>query len=114
MQDKKYLLTWTYHPKPLNTAVANSSVLIASKFGMDVTLLCPTKDYHLDARYMDAAAQQAEQHGGSFKVTYDIEEAYSGADIVYAKSWGALPFFGKWNEEKLRKLLFERLFLQQF
>jgi N-acetylornithine carbamoyltransferase len=100
-QNKKYLLTWTYHPKPLNTAVANSSVLIASKFGMDVTLLCPTKDYHLDARYMRAAAHQAEQHGGSFKVTYDIEEAYSGADIVYAKSWGALPFFGKWNEEKL-------------
>lgn len=100
-QNKKYLLTWTYHPKPLNTAVANSSVLIASKFGMDVTLLCPTKDYHLDTRYMDAAAQQAKQYGGSFNVTYDIEEAYSGADIVYAKSWGALPFFGKWNEEKL-------------
>lgn len=100
-QNKKYLLTWTYHPKPLNTAVANSSVLIASKFGMDVTLLCPTKDYHLDARYMNAAAQQAKQYGGSFNVTYDIEEAYSGADIVYAKSWGALPFFGKWNEEKL-------------
>ena len=100
-QNKKYLLTWTYHPKPLNTAVANSSVLIASKFGMDVTLLCPTKDYHLDARYMEAAALQAEQYGGSFKVTYEIEEAYSGADIVYTKSWGALPFFGKWNEEKL-------------
>ncbi len=31
-QNKKYLLTWTYHPKPLNTAVANSSVLISTKY----------------------------------------------------------------------------------
>jgi N-acetylornithine carbamoyltransferase len=100
-QNKKYLLTWTYHPKPLNTAVANSSVLISTKFGMDVTLLCPTKDYILDSRYMEAAQQQALDHGGSFKVTHDIEEGYANADIVYAKSWGALPYFGKWDEEKL-------------
>lgn len=43
LKGKKYVLTWTYHPKPLNTAVANSSLMIASKFGMDVTLLCPMR-----------------------------------------------------------------------
>src|SRR6185312_4893950 len=48
LQDKKYVLTWTYHPKPLNTAVANSALLIATKMGMDVTLLCPTPEYILD------------------------------------------------------------------
>ena len=47
LDGKNYLLTWTYHPKPLNTAVANSSLLIASKFGMNVKLLCPTDDYIL-------------------------------------------------------------------
>lgn len=99
-KNKKYLLTWTYHPKPLNTAVANSSVLISTKFGMDVTLLCPNADYHLDARYMEAATKQAEENGGSFRVTYDIEKAYKDADIVYAKSWGALPYFGNWEAEK--------------
>jgi hypothetical protein len=52
---KKFVLTWTYHPKPLNTAVANSGLVIAAKFGFDVTLLCPTKDYVLDERYMKAA-----------------------------------------------------------
>jgi len=99
-QKKKYVLTWTYHPKPLNTAVANSSLLIASKFGMDVTLLCPTEDYLLDPRYMNLAKQNAEQNGGSFNVTHNIEEAYEGAEIVYAKSWGALPYFGNWEPEK--------------
>jgi N-acetylornithine carbamoyltransferase len=26
--------------------------------------------------------------------------AYRGAHVVYAKSWGALPYFGRWEEEK--------------
>ncbi len=99
-QKKKYLLTWTYHPKPLNTAVANSSLLIASKFGMDVTLLCPNEHYLLDDRYLSLAKQNAEQYGGSFNISHDIDSAYEGADIVYAKSWGALPFFGNWDAEK--------------
>ncbi len=92
---KKFVLTWTYHPKPLNTAVANSALIAAAKFGFDVTLLCPTPEYLLDARYMDAA-----RSFGNVKVTHDIEEAYRGADIVYAKSWGALPYFGRWEAEK--------------
>lgn len=97
---KKFLLTWTYHPKPLNTAVANSALLIASKFGMDVTLLCPTPEYALDERYMALAKQYTRENGRSLTMTHDIEAAYKGADIVYAKSWGALPYFGKWEPEK--------------
>ncbi|UPG88762.1 N-acetylornithine carbamoyltransferase [Luteibacter aegosomaticola] len=100
LQNKKYVLTWTYHPKPLNTAVANSALLIATKMGMDVTLLCPTPEYILDQRYMDFAAQNAKENGGSLQVSHDIEAAYSGAHVIYAKSWGALPYFGRWDEEK--------------
>ena len=33
-------------------------------------------------------------------MSHDIEEAYSGAHVVYAKSWGAIPYFGRWDEEK--------------
>jgi N-acetylornithine carbamoyltransferase len=100
LSKKKYVLTWTYHPKPLNTAVANSALLIATKMGMDVTLLCPTPDYILDERYMAFGRENAQANGGSLRVSHDIEEAYSGAHVVYAKSWGAIPFFGRWDEEK--------------
>ena len=97
---RRFLMTWAPHPRPLNTAVANSAVLIASKFGFDVTLLCPTEEYALDHRYMDAARSYAEANGRRFEVTHDVEAAYKGADVVYAKSWGALPYFGRWEEEK--------------
>ncbi|WP_417447053.1 N-acetylornithine carbamoyltransferase [Kangiella sp.] len=100
LQGKKYVLTWTYHPKPLNTAVANSALMIASKFGMDVTLLCPTKEYVLDERYMQSAHNNCQQNNQNLTVTHNIEEAYSDAEIVYAKSWGALPYFGQWEKEK--------------
>ncbi|MFO0617045.1 MAG: N-acetylornithine carbamoyltransferase [Polyangiaceae bacterium] len=96
---KKFLLTWTYHPKPLNTAVANSALIIAAKLGFDVTLLCPTPDYVLDPRYMDAARASAAANGRSITVTHDIDAGYAGAHVVYAKSWGALPYFGRWDAE---------------
>ena len=100
LRGKKYVLTWTYHPKPLNTAVANSALTIATRFGMDVTLLCPTPDYVLDKRYMDFAEKNVAENGGSFRVSHDVADAYSGANVVYAKSWGALPYFGRWEDEK--------------
>lgn len=97
---KQYVLTWTYHPRALNTAVANSALLIATKLGMHVTLLCPSPEYVLDESYMAAAHGNARENGGSLRVTHDIDDAYRGADAVYAKSWGALPYFGRWDEEK--------------
>ena len=99
LKGKDYLLTWTYHPKPLNTAVANSSLLIASKFGMNVKLLCPSEDYHLDERYLKAAQKNCEFEKASFDVSYDIDSAYLNVDIVYAKSWGCLSHYGKIDDQ---------------
>ena len=100
LRGKKFVLTWTYHPKPLNTAVANSALTIATRMGMDVTLLCPTPDYVLDERYLGWAQANVAESGGRFAISHDIESAYRGADVVYAKSWGALPYFGNWGPEK--------------
>lgn len=100
LDGKHYLLTWSYHPNPLNTAVANSALIAAAKFGMDVTLLCPTDEYTLDDRYLEIARHDAEANGRKVTVTHDIESAYQGADVVYAKSWGAIPYFGRWDQER--------------
>jgi len=96
---RKMVLTWTWHPRPLNTAVANSALLIGTKFGMDVTLLCPEPDYLLDPQFMEQAKANAAASGGSLQVSHDIESAYTGADFVYAKSWGALPYYGRPQDE---------------
>ncbi len=100
LRKRKYVLTWTYHPRPLNTAVANSALMIATRYGMDVTLLCPTAEYVLDQRYMDFARRNVAENGGSLAISHDPVDAYRGAQVIYAKSWGAIPYFGRWADEK--------------
>ncbi len=113
LKNKKYVLTWTYHPKPLNTAVANSAAMISTKLGMDVTLLCPDERYLLDPMFMDAAQHNATASGGSFKVSHDIDEAYKGADVVYAKSWGSLAMYGHWADERAVREKFKHFIVDE-
>lgn len=103
LRGKNYLLTWTYHPKPLNTAVANSSILIASKFGMNVKLLCPSPNYNLHEKYLEQAKKNCEENETKFSITHDIDQAYSGSDIVYAKSWGSLLHYGDVEKELIQR-----------
>jgi N-acetylornithine carbamoyltransferase len=49
---------------------------------------------------MEAGRDFSAAHGHTLTISHDIESAYAGADMVYAKSWGALPYFGRWSEEK--------------
>lgn len=100
LNNRKYVLTWTYHPKPLNTAVANSAMLIATRFGMDVTVLCPSEEFALDEQFVSAATKNAADSGGSLRMTHDIEDAFTDADVVYAKSWGSLAYYGHWDAER--------------
>jgi N-acetylornithine carbamoyltransferase len=96
---RKMCLTWTWQPRVESTAVANSIAIIATKYGMNLTLLCPTPDYVLDERFMKAALQNGVTSGGRVTVTHDIEDGYRGADVVYAASWGALPYYGDPEKE---------------
>jgi N-acetylornithine carbamoyltransferase len=68
--------------------------MIATKYGMNVTLLCPTPDYVLDERFMKAARRNCEASGSRLTVSHEFDEGYGGADVVYAASWGALPYYG--------------------
>ena len=98
---KKLVVTWTYHPKPLNTAVANSAILAATKMGMDVTLCCPSEHHLLDERFLRAASGYAAEAGQGLRISCDQDEAFTGADAVYAKSWGRLDQIGLPMEARL-------------
>ncbi len=101
LSEKNYLLTWTYHPKALNTAVANSALMIASKFGMNIKLLCPTEDYLLHESFLDEVNLQCANNKTTFEITHDIDNGYKDADIVYAKSWGSINFYNDPENEKI-------------
>ncbi len=99
LSGKKFVLSWVYHPRPLPVSVPNSALLIATRFGLDVTLLHP-KGFELDEQIMEWARSNCESNGGSLEVTQSMDEAYRDADVVYVKAWGSLKHYGKFEEEK--------------
>jgi N-acetylornithine carbamoyltransferase len=90
---KKVLLTWAWHPKPLPMAVPNSFALASAQMGHDLVIAHPP-GYELDDELMETIRQQAAGAGGSVSVTNDVDEAFAGAEVVYAKSWGSKAFYG--------------------
>ena len=99
---KNYVLTWAWHPKSLPVATPHSQLLSAANLGMNVTVLRPP-GYGLDREIMAAAAERAGRLGGSVRESDDVEGAYRGAHVVCAKSWAALDYYGRFDEETRAK-----------
>ena len=96
---RKFVLQWAWHPKSLPTAVPASGAIAAAQLGMDIVIARP-EGYDLDPDDMLAIGHLAQTRGGSLTVTDQLGEAVDGAEAVYVKSWGALPYFGRPEEEK--------------
>lgn len=95
---KKYVLTWTWHPKSLPVATPHSQLVSAANLGMDVTVLRP-EGWGLDPEVMRMARERAESLGGSVRETDDVAGAYRGAHVVCAKAWGSLDYYGRFDQE---------------
>jgi N-acetylornithine carbamoyltransferase len=95
---KRVVLTWAWHPKPLPMAVPNSFALAAVQMGHDLVIAHP-QGYELDEELMETSRQIAATAGGSLEITNDINAAFSGAEVIYAKSWGAKQFYGNTNQD---------------
>jgi N-acetylornithine carbamoyltransferase len=90
---KRVVMTWAWHPKPLPMAVPNSFALAAAQMGHDLVIAHPA-GYELDKELMETVSQRAAASGGGVQVTKNIDAAFDGADVIYAKSWGGKQFYG--------------------
>src|SRR3972149_734048 len=90
LRRKKMVVSWAYaasYQKPMS--VAQSLVLQMPRFGLDLVLAHPP-EFKLMPEIMDQAREQARKYGTGFEVVEDMAQGFSGAGIVYAKSWGAM------------------------
>jgi N-acetylornithine carbamoyltransferase len=90
---KRVALTWAWHPKPLPMAVPNSFATAAVQMGHNVVVAHP-EGYEFDEELIQTLGHQAAETGGSIEFSHDIDAAFHGAEVVYAKSWGAKQFYG--------------------
>jgi len=99
----KFVLSWAYHPRALPLAVPASTLHMAAKRGMDVTVLRP-EGFELPEALMQKAADAAAAAGGSVTETDQRSEAMEDAHIIYAKSWSSTRHYGdKISDQKLRE-----------
>ena len=83
-------ISWAYaasYQKPISVPVDLS--LLTTRYGMNVRLVHPP-EFRLPADVVDQAAENARRSGGSFELMDSFDDGMRGADVVYAKSWGAL------------------------
>lgn len=90
LRGKKIAMSWAYSPsygKPLS--VPQGIITLMTRFGAEVVLAHPP-GYELLPDTMEAAVDNARKSGGSFKSVDSMDEAFTGAHVVYPKSWA--PF----------------------
>lgn len=95
---QRVVLTWAWHPKALPMAVPNSFALAGGQMGHEVVVAHPA-GYELDDELMETIRTQAAAAGGRLELTNDVDAAFDGADVIYAKSWGAKQFYGAPEKE---------------
>lgn len=99
----KFVLSWAYHPLALPLAVPASTLYMAARRGMDVTVLRP-EGFALPESLMNKARDAAGKSGGSVRETHDRREAMQDARIIYAKSWSSTIHYGnKLKDQELRR-----------
>jgi ornithine carbamoyltransferase len=83
-------VSWAYaasYQKPIS--VPQSLITLFPRFGMNVRLVHPP-EFELMPEIVGLAREEAGNAGVGFEVMDSFEDGLRDADVVYAKSWGAL------------------------
>jgi ornithine carbamoyltransferase len=83
-------VSWAYaasYQKPIS--VPQSLILLMPRFGMNVKLTHPP-EFELMPEIVEQAKENAVRAKVGFEMGTDFNEGMKSADVVYAKSWGAL------------------------
>jgi N-acetylornithine carbamoyltransferase len=99
----KFVLSWSWHPRPLPLAVPAATLHMAAMRGMDVTVLRP-EGFELPEAIMEKARRAASTSGGSVRETEDRAEAMQGAQVIYVNSWASAHHYGSKRTEDEIKL----------
>jgi ornithine carbamoyltransferase len=104
LKGKKYTITWAYSSRLRGRCSIQEELLIATRFGMDVTLSCPP-EFEIDPIIIETARKNAKASGGTLEKSHDFARALEDADVVFPRSWVTselgrigLEAFGKDNE----------------
>ena len=83
--------------------MGNSLMVACAKMGMHFTA-CTDKKYFPGEELVKTCREIAEENGGSIRLTEDVPEGVTGADVVYTDVWVSMGEPAQIWEERLRDL----------
>ena len=86
LRGKNFLLTWASGALARSWCSVQEAMLIASRFGMNVTVARP-EGYDLDPEVVAWTKANCKANGAAFRTTADPDQGYEGAHVVYSRNW---------------------------
>jgi N-acetylornithine carbamoyltransferase len=86
VEGKKTLLTWGSGALARSWCSVQEYLLVASRFGMNVTMAYP-EGYDLDPAVIAQVEANCEENGTRFEVVHDPDSGYDDAHVVYSRNW---------------------------
>jgi ornithine carbamoyltransferase len=86
LRGKNFLLTWASGALARSWCSVQEALLIASRFGMNVTVARP-EGYDLDPQVYAWTQASCEANGATFRTISDPDGGYEGAHVVYSRNW---------------------------
>lgn len=83
--------------------MGNSLMVVCAKMGMHFTA-CTSKKYFPQEALVQTCREIAQENGGSIRLTEDVPEGVSGADVVYTDVWVSMGEPEQIWEERLHDL----------
>lgn len=86
LKNKNLLLTWAHGGMARTWSSVHEALLLASRFGMNITVARP-EGYDLDPALYQAVSKNCETHNTKFITTDDYVTSYDNAHVVYSRNW---------------------------
>jgi ornithine carbamoyltransferase len=86
LRGRKFLLTWGSGALARSWCSVQEALLVASRFGMDVTIARP-KGYDLDPQVYEWTQANCQANDRQFTLVDDPDTGYDGAHVVYSRNW---------------------------
>jgi N-acetylornithine carbamoyltransferase len=86
LRGRKFLLTWGSGALARSWCSVQEALLVASRFGMDVTIARP-EGYDLDPQVYEWTQANCQANDRQFEIVDDPDSGYKGAHVVYSRNW---------------------------
>jgi ornithine carbamoyltransferase len=86
LRGKNFLLTWGSGALARSWCSVQEALLVASRFGMNVTIARPA-GYDLDPQVYEWTRQNCTENCTDFRTVEDPDSGYEGAHVVYSRNW---------------------------